>query len=618
MMKFFSKILLFSAGLLFVSALSGQSKTAIASYSERQLKLFPLIFSDPTAARKEIALIMKDGVNMPDTVQSMNWNLMGVYFGAINKLDSALYAFEKSLTMLPESHWRKSGRYQNMAIIYRKKKDLNKGIEMLQLAESGAKVYGDSVMLATIYGEKSSLYATQQMYNLAIDHLLISIQMMERNPKAPLLNLYKEKQKLGNLYFKLGNTAFAVKIYREILPFFKKEGAKDTYYFSLVNLGDFLLHENKLGEAEQALKEGMAGLDSFPNTEYQIQVRERLAALFVKQGKQADAGKYYREVFNKALETGSPKLIYYATELAFFLKAQKDQKSLNDLLSRISGIEKFQDYLNAASQEEKIRYYLFLGETYEQLGDFSNSTFAFKKAYAERDSLYKLYDLYSAREIQAKYQNEMQQKENELLSQKNRIQLMMLFISIIILVVLIIAFLWGISYSRSKERINKLHFEALAREKKLLSDKLATEMELTNLREKIIAEQKNDLMVKNMENARLNQQIKELLQVNNSEIVSENAKFQTNLERNDEYWKDIILKFQLVNPDFVQKLKSFSQELTKGDIEFCSMVRMNLSNKEIASLLNISLESVRTKKYRLMKKLNLSESLDFYNWILTL
>lgn len=618
MMNFFYKILLFSAGLLFVSALSGQSKTAIASYSERQLKIFPLIFSDPTAARKEIALIMKDGVNMPDTVQSMNWNLMGVYFGAINKLDSALYAFEKSLTMLPEKHWRKSGRYQNIAIIYRKKKDLNKGLEMLQLAESAAKVYRDSVMLATIYGEKSSLYATQQMYNLAIDHLLISIQMMERNPKAPLLNLYKEKQKLGNLYFKLGNTAFAVKIYREILPFFKKEGAKDTYYFSLVNLGDFLLHENKLGEAEQALKEGMAGLDSFPNTEYQIQVRERLAALFVKQGKQADAGKYYREVFNKALETGSPKLIYYATELAFFLKTQKDQNSLNNLLSRISGIENIQDYLNAASQEEKIRYYLFLGETYEQLGDFSNSTFAFKKAYAERDSLYKLYDLYSAREIQAKYQNEMQHKENELLSQKNWIQQMVIIIGIISLIVLIIAFLWRISYSRSKERINKLHFEALAREKKLLSDKLNTEMELTNLREKIIAEQKSDLMVKNMENARLNQQIKELLQTQSSGMTPENSKFQINLEKNNEYWKDIILKFQLVNPDFVQKLKSFSQELTKGDIEFCSMARMNLSNKEIATLLNISLESVRTKKYRLMKKLNLPESLDFYNWILTL
>jgi tetratricopeptide (TPR) repeat protein/DNA-binding CsgD family transcriptional regulator len=598
--------------------ISGQNKQEITAYTERQTKLFPVIFSNPVAARNEINLLMIQGAKMPDTIQSMNLNLLGVYYGAINKLDSALFALEKSLTLLPEKHWRKSGRYHNIAIIYRKKNNLTKGLEMLQLAESAAITFGDSLMLATIYGEKSSHYAAQQMYNLAIDFLMRSIRMMERNPKSSPMILYKEKQKLGNLYFKLGNAEFAEKIYREILPFFKKEGAYDTYYFSLVNLGDFLLQQNKLSEAEKSLNEGLVGLDSFPNSEYQIHVRERLAALYYKQGKIDAAGKYYREVSEKALETSSPKLIYYLTEYALHLQTQKDKKSLSELLQKISKIDNLKDFLDVATQEEKIRYYLLIGETYEELGDFVKSSHAFRQAYNEEDSLNRLFDLYSAREIQAKYQNDLQQKQNELLSKENWIQQMILFISIISLVVLIIAFLWRLSYSRSKERINKLHFEALSREKKLLTDKLATEMELTSLKEKIIFEQKNDLMVKNMENARLNQQLKELLQTTTTSVSAENSKFKINLEKNDDYWKDIILKFQLVNPDFVQKLKSFSQELTKGDIEFCSMARMNLSNKEIASLLNISLESVRTKKYRLMKKLNLQESQDFYNWILTL
>jgi tetratricopeptide (TPR) repeat protein len=565
-----------------------------------------------------MTVLMKQGDRMPDSILSMNWNLMGVYFGATNELDSALFAFEKSLTMLPEKHWRKSGRYQNIAIIYRKKKDLSKGLEMLQLAEKNAMAFGDSIMLATIYGEKSSLYATQQMYNLAIDHLMVSIGMMERNPKASKINLYKERQKLGNLYAKLGNVEFAEKIYREILPFFNNEGANDTYYFSLVNLGDFLLQQNKLDEAEKTLTEAMAGLQSFPNIEYQVQVKERLAALYVKQGRLPEAGAYYKEVFNASLQAKSPKLIYYLIEYALYLKEQKDTKGLNDLLTKVSEIYSVQDFLTVASQEDKIRYYLLIGETYEGLGDFVKSSLAYKQAYFEKDSLSRLYDLYSAREIQAKYQNELSQKENELLSQENRIQKMVLLISIISLIVLVVAFLWRITYSRAKERINKLHFEALSREKKLLSDKLTTEMELTSLKEKVITEQKNDLMVKNMENVKLNQQLKELLHNTTSGVVAENSKIQTNLERNNEYWKDIILKFQLVNPDFVQKLKSFSQDLSKGDIEFCSMARMNLSNKEIASLLNISLESVRTKKYRLLKKLDLSQSLDFYNWILTL
>ncbi|WP_413604871.1 helix-turn-helix transcriptional regulator [Flavobacterium rakeshii] len=38
---------------------------------------------------------------------------------------------------------------------------------------------------------------------------------------------------------------------------------------------------------------------------------------------------------------------------------------------------------------------------------------------------------------------------------------------------------------------------------------------------------------------------------------------------------------------------------------------MNLTNKEIASLLQISHESVITKKYRIKKKMNIQEDVDF-------
>ena len=82
--------------------ISGQNKQEITAYTERQTKLFPVIFSNPVAARNEINLLMIQGAKMPDTIQSMNWNLLGVYYGAINKLDSALFAPEKSLTLLPE------------------------------------------------------------------------------------------------------------------------------------------------------------------------------------------------------------------------------------------------------------------------------------------------------------------------------------------------------------------------------------------------------------------------------------------------------------------------------------------------------------------------------------
>jgi DNA-binding CsgD family transcriptional regulator len=42
---------------------------------------------------------------------------------------------------------------------------------------------------------------------------------------------------------------------------------------------------------------------------------------------------------------------------------------------------------------------------------------------------------------------------------------------------------------------------------------------------------------------------------------------------------------------------------------------MNMSNKDIALVLQISVDSVFTKKYRLMKKLELPKEMDLYAWL---
>jgi DNA-binding CsgD family transcriptional regulator len=81
------------------------------------------------------------------------------------------------------------------------------------------------------------------------------------------------------------------------------------------------------------------------------------------------------------------------------------------------------------------------------------------------------------------------------------------------------------------------------------------------------------------------------------------------------YWKSVLEKFEKINPDFNQALIKGQPQLTKGERDFCSFVKLNLSNKEIAHLLQISPESVITKKYRILKKLNLPKEVDFQLWL---
>ncbi|PKP15743.1 MAG: hypothetical protein CVU07_09125, partial [Bacteroidetes bacterium HGW-Bacteroidetes-23] len=64
-----------------------------------------------------------------------------------------------------------------------------------------------------------------------------------------------------------------------------------------------------------------------------------------------------------------------------------------------------------------------------------------------------------------------------------------------------------------------------------------------------------------------------------------------------------------------QKLKIKHPDLNANEIRFLSFIYLNLNTKEIASLLNISPESCRKRKERLLKKLNLEADVSLYAYL---
>lgn len=74
----------------------------------------------------------------------------------------------------------------------------------------------------------------------------------------------------------------------------------------------------------------------------------------------------------------------------------------------------------------------------------------------------------------------------------------------------------------------------------------------------------------------------------------------------DGNWDKFEENFNLVYDNFMKKLRERYTNLNKLDLKLCAYLRMDLSSKEMASLLNISVRSIETARYRLRKKLNLS------------
>ena len=85
---------------------------------------------------------------------------------------------------------------------------------------------------------------------------------------------------------------------------------------------------------------------------------------------------------------------------------------------------------------------------------------------------------------------------------------------------------------------------------------------------------------------------------------------------NDNDWEIFEALFDQAHENFFKRLKLSFPDLTQSDLKLCAYLKLNLSSKEIAPLLNISLRGVEIRRYRLRKRLALSSDDNLVNYIM--
>lgn len=88
-------------------------------------------------------------------------------------------------------------------------------------------------------------------------------------------------------------------------------------------------------------------------------------------------------------------------------------------------------------------------------------------------------------------------------------------------------------------------------------------------------------------------------------------------EHVEDHWENIMLHFNEVHGDLLSRLRKTFPELSSKDLKLCTYLRMNLSTKEIASLMNVSTRGVEASRYRLRKKLGLDSGDDLVEFLMT-
>jgi hypothetical protein len=156
----------------------------------------------------------------------------------------------------------------------------------------------------------------------------------------------------------------------------------------------------------------------------------------------------------------------------------------------------------------------------------------------------------------------------------------------------------------SEKKFMALENKRLEEEIKYKSNELANSTLSIIKKNEMLKEIKKDIITKSKKGEYNNKSIMEVI-----DLINKNL-------RSDEDWQVFLSNFDLAHENFLKRLKSGHPDLTPKDLRFCAYLRMNISSKEIASLLNISVRGVEIKRYRLRKKLLLNPEKDLVEFVM--
>ena len=157
---------------------------------------------------------------------------------------------------------------------------------------------------------------------------------------------------------------------------------------------------------------------------------------------------------------------------------------------------------------------------------------------------------------------------------------------------------------QQQERLAKMEKEELAKEVRLKQNELASTTLNIAKKNEMILELKNMLLM-NKDKFSNSQRYRAFIKKLNNSI------------EDTEDWKRFEVNFKELHDDFFERLLKAYPSLTPKDLRLCAYLKMNLSTKEIAPLMAISVRGVEIHRYRLRKKLDMDSSDNLSNFLIT-
>ncbi|WP_075341550.1 tetratricopeptide repeat protein [Tenacibaculum agarivorans] len=330
------------------------------------------------------------------------------------------------------------------------------------------------------------------------------------------------------------------------------------------------------------------------------------ATFYIKTDNLKEAEKYVFTLDEKAHKTRSPQYteeaVLYAKALYF--EAKNDVKALQPILEKIIQ-RKSISQINVLQYAQKE-----LAELCEKEGNFKKASLLRQSNIKLNDSIFNSQRTNSLLYYQTKFETE--QKKRKLLLQDAKIKQLeveqrltknkrnTLIVGIVLFFVIAIVFI----YYRNHQKIREQAYQNI-----LLNNKVATK-----------TEEVNELLTETVQHIKSKERIAKSLQKvvdKNGDVNIKSIIADLNANKSDDA-KLLLVKnnIEKVNYDFIKRLKTEFPELSKTDIEICSFIKIGLNRTQIAQFRNTSIAAVSKSRYRIRKKIGVSDEINLEDFLL--
>lgn len=527
--------------------------------------------------------------------------------------DSVLYYYDLSLNIYIE-HADSNGiadSYNRIALVHERTGKYDHSLEFMEKASAIYQHLDNNLGLARVENNIGIIYNNIGQPREALEHYIRSQELFKaEGVKLEEANVINN---IGTVYFESNQVDSAIIMIKKAAKIHSELSSKKALASEYSNLGILYSEKENYVLAEQYFNKSLTIQNEIKNTFGLSNVKKDVADMYFK-----------RKQYDRAISA--------------FTQAITLKKTIED----VQGLS----YI-----------YNTLSLLYDSISDPQNAL-KYQKLYVNAwQKAYSLEKEKQIAEITTKYNTEEKIKKNILLQKQideQKIYQWRLTVLAIGLFLFVIVISIAFRLKTKLLRQNKLNYEqkeilsqlelknkeydnerlqAEAQQKeietKMLSEDIKTQQkinELQNQNHKIEIEHKNkELITTTMHVVNKNKVLSDIKKMVKKEMESDSVSknnlqkviYEINSNINlDKDWNDFKMHFEAINSKFFNQLQTQYPQLTQNDLKLCAYMRMNLSSKEIAQIMNITLSAINKSRNRLRKKMNLDSNINFTQYMM--